>query len=208
MRAWTSQPSTGTPIHATGDGRVTFADYATNGYGTHVVVDHGFEYETLYAHLSELKVRNGQRVKRGDVIGLVGNTGLSAGPHLHYEVHKNGEAVDPANYYFNDLNAGGIRADAGPFAQRGPIVGLIGTFGALHAVQGEDVEAFVLVHRRGGRANGREHLPDPILGEGVRHDPPKAHRPWRSLYTSKDIDQLQAHPVAGEGQGLHPSRRT
>lgn len=94
----------GTPIHATGDGRVTFADYATNGYGMHVVVDHGFDYETLYAHLSELRVRNGQRVKRGDVIGLVGNTGLSAGPHLHYEVHKGGEAVDPANYYFNDLS--------------------------------------------------------------------------------------------------------
>ena len=94
---------TGTPIYATGDGRVTFADYATNGYGTHVVVDHGFDYQTLYAHLSELKVRNGQKVKRGDVIGLVGNTGLSAGPHLHYEVHKNGEPVDPANYYFNDL---------------------------------------------------------------------------------------------------------
>ena len=73
--------------------------------GTHVVVDHGFDYQTLYAHLSELKVRNGQKVKRGDVIGLVGNTGLSAGPHLHYEVRKNGEAVDPANYYFNDLNA-------------------------------------------------------------------------------------------------------
>ena len=94
----------GTPIHATGDGRVTFADYATNGYGMHVVVDHGFDYETLYAHLSELKVRNGQRVKRGDVIGLVGNTGLSAGPHLHYEVHKSSEPVDPANYYFNDLS--------------------------------------------------------------------------------------------------------
>jgi len=93
----------GTPIHATGDGRVIFADYATNGYGMHVIVDHGFDYETLYGHLSELKVRNGQRVKRGDVIGLVGNTGLSAGPHLHYEVHKNGEPVDPANYYFNDL---------------------------------------------------------------------------------------------------------
>jgi murein DD-endopeptidase MepM/ murein hydrolase activator NlpD len=74
---------------------VTFADYATNGYGMHVVVDHGFEYETLYAHLSELKVRNGQAGEAGDVIGLVGNTGLSAGPHLHYEVHKNGEAVDP-----------------------------------------------------------------------------------------------------------------
>ncbi|MCB0764698.1 MAG: M23 family metallopeptidase, partial [Flavobacteriales bacterium] len=95
----------GTPIYATGDGRVTFADYSTNGYGLHVIVDHGFDYETLYAHLSELKVRNGQKVKRGDVIGLVGNTGLSAGPHLHYEVHKGGEAVDPANYYFNDLDA-------------------------------------------------------------------------------------------------------
>ena len=70
----------------------------------HVVVDHGFGYETLYGHLSKLEVRNGQKVKRGDVIGLVGNTGLSAGPHLHYEVHKGGEAVDPANYYFNDLN--------------------------------------------------------------------------------------------------------
>ncbi len=93
----------GTPIYATGDGRVTFADYATNGYGRHVVVDHGFGYSTLYAHLSDLKVRNGQKVKRGDVIGLVGNTGLSAGPHLHYEVHKNGQPVDPANYYFNDL---------------------------------------------------------------------------------------------------------
>jgi murein DD-endopeptidase MepM/ murein hydrolase activator NlpD len=85
----------GTPSMPRAMARVTFADYATNGYGTHVVVDHGFDYETLYAHLSELKVRNGQRVKRGDVIGLVGNTGLSAGPHLHYEVHKNGEAVDP-----------------------------------------------------------------------------------------------------------------
>ncbi|MFN9326301.1 MAG: M23 family metallopeptidase [Flavobacteriales bacterium] len=93
----------GTPIYATGDGRVTFADYATNGYGRHVVIDHGFGYGTLYAHLRELKVRNGQKVKRGDVIGLVGNTGLSAGPHLHYEVHKNGQPVDPANYYFNDL---------------------------------------------------------------------------------------------------------
>jgi len=93
----------GTPIYATGDGRVTFADYATNGYGRRVVIDHGFGYGTLYAHLSELKVRNGQKVKRGDVIGLVGNTGLSAGPHLHYEVHKNGQPVDPANYYFNDL---------------------------------------------------------------------------------------------------------
>lgn len=98
---FTAKP--GTPIYATGDGTVTFADYGTNGYGMHVVIDHGFDYETLYAHLSKLEVRRGQKVKRGDVVGLVGNTGLSAGPHLHYEVHKGGDAVDPANYYFNDL---------------------------------------------------------------------------------------------------------
>ncbi len=93
----------GTPIHSTGDGRVVFAEYGTNGYGMHVIVDHGFGYQTLYAHMSKLEVRNGQRVKRGEVLGLVGNTGLSVGPHLHYEVHRNSEAVDPANYYFNDL---------------------------------------------------------------------------------------------------------
>ncbi|MCB9183323.1 MAG: M23 family metallopeptidase [Flavobacteriales bacterium] len=94
----------GTPIHATGDGKVVFAEYSTNGYGMHVIVDHGFDYESLYAHMSKLEVRVGQKVKRGDVLGLVGNTGLSAGPHLHYEVHKGGEALDPANYFFNDLS--------------------------------------------------------------------------------------------------------
>jgi murein DD-endopeptidase MepM/ murein hydrolase activator NlpD len=93
----------GTQAHTTGDGRVTFADYSTNGYGIHVVVDHGFGYETLYGHLSALKVRKGQLVKRGDVIGLVGNTGLSSGPHLHYEVHKDGVQVDPVHYLFNSL---------------------------------------------------------------------------------------------------------
>lgn len=93
----------GTEVHASGDGRVTFADYGTNGYGIHVIIDHGFGYETLYGHLSQLKVRNGQKVKRGDLIGLSGNTGLSAGPHLHYEVHKAGTPVDPANYLFNSL---------------------------------------------------------------------------------------------------------
>lgn len=98
---FTAKP--GVPIHATGDGVVTYAEYGTNGYGMHVIVDHGFDYETLYAHLSKLEVRKGQRVKRGDVIGLVGNTGLSVGPHLHYEVHKGGQPMDPANYYFNDL---------------------------------------------------------------------------------------------------------
>lgn len=94
---------TGTPIHASGDGVVVYAEYGTNGYGMHVIVDHGFDYQTLYAHLSKLEVRKGQRVKRGDVLGLVGNTGLSVGPHLHYEVHKGGQPMDPANYYFNDL---------------------------------------------------------------------------------------------------------
>jgi murein DD-endopeptidase MepM/ murein hydrolase activator NlpD len=94
----------GTPIHATGDGRVVYAEYGTNGYGQHIIIDHGFGYQTLYAHLSKLEVRQGQKVKRGDIIGLVGNTGLSVGPHLHYEVHKGGEPVDPANYYFNDLS--------------------------------------------------------------------------------------------------------
>jgi murein DD-endopeptidase MepM/ murein hydrolase activator NlpD len=93
----------GTPIYATGDGRVVFAEYATNGYGMHVVIDHGFDYQTLYAHLSKLEVKKGQKVKRGDVIGLVGNSGLSAGPHLHYEVHKGGQPVDPVNFFFNDL---------------------------------------------------------------------------------------------------------
>lgn len=94
----------GTEVHATGDGRVTFADYAANGYGNHVIIDHGFDLASLYAHLDVVKVRPGQRVKRGDVIGLVGNTGLSAAPHLHYEVHRDGEPVDPANYFFNDLS--------------------------------------------------------------------------------------------------------
>lgn len=98
---FTAKP--GTPIYATGDGTVSLAEYATNGYGLHVVIDHGFGYSTLYAHLSKLEVRRGQKLKRGDVIGLVGNTGLSVGPHLHYEVHKSGNPVDPANYYFNDL---------------------------------------------------------------------------------------------------------
>jgi murein DD-endopeptidase MepM/ murein hydrolase activator NlpD len=99
---FTAKP--GTPIYATGDGKVTFAEYATNGYGMHVVIDHGYDYETLYAHLSKLEVKKGQKVKRGDVIGLVGNSGLSAGPHLHYEVRKGKEPVDPVNFFFNDLS--------------------------------------------------------------------------------------------------------
>lgn len=99
---FTAKP--GTPIYATGDGTVVAAEYTTNGYGLHVVVDHGYDYRTLYAHLSKLEVRKGHKVKRGDLLGQVGNTGLSAGPHLHYEVHKGGEPVDPVNFFFNDLS--------------------------------------------------------------------------------------------------------
>jgi murein DD-endopeptidase MepM/ murein hydrolase activator NlpD len=93
----------GTPIYATGEGTVIRADSESSGYGKHVRIDHGYGYVTLYAHMSEFAVKPGQKVKRGDIIGYVGNTGLSAGPHCHYEVHKNGEPVNPVNYYFNDL---------------------------------------------------------------------------------------------------------
>lgn len=93
----------GTPIHATGDGTVEFAGYNTTGYGIHVILDHGFGYQTLYGHMSEVEVRKGQKVKRGDVIGEVGSTGLSTGPHLHYEVHKDGVPMDPVNFLFNSL---------------------------------------------------------------------------------------------------------
>lgn len=95
---------TGTEIFATGDGKVTVVDRESRGYGNHVVINHGFGYETLYAHMSRFKVAVGQKVKRGDVIGYVGNTGTSTGPHLHYEVIKNGEKINPINFFFNDLS--------------------------------------------------------------------------------------------------------
>jgi len=95
---------TGTDIYATGDGTVVKADYNTNGYGYMVQIDHGFGYQTLYAHMSKIGVLVGSEVKRGDVIGKVGNTGLSVGPHLHYEVHKNGRHVNPIEYFYNDLS--------------------------------------------------------------------------------------------------------
>jgi murein DD-endopeptidase MepM/ murein hydrolase activator NlpD len=94
---------TGTEIFATGDGVIEKVSRQYNGYGRHVVVRHGFGYQTLYAHMSKILVREGQTVKRGEVIGLVGNTGTSVAPHLHYEVHKDGKKVNPAHYYFNDL---------------------------------------------------------------------------------------------------------
>lgn len=96
---------TGTPIYATGDGVVERADNTASGYGNHIVIRHGFGYETLYGHLSKYKVRVGQKVKRGDVIGYVGSTGRSEAPHLHYEVHKNGEVVNPLNFYYGNMSA-------------------------------------------------------------------------------------------------------
>jgi len=93
----------GTEIYATGDGVVTRADNMAQGYGNHVVLDHGYGYETLYGHMSKLGVHVGQQVKRGQLIGYVGSTGLSTAPHVHYEVHKNGSTVNPINFYYNDL---------------------------------------------------------------------------------------------------------
>ncbi len=94
----------GTPVYATGDGVVKFAGRG-NGFGIHVKLDHDFGYLTVYAHLSRLAVRQGQKVKRGQIIGYTGNTGLSAGPHLHYEVHYKGKPVNPVYYFYRDLNA-------------------------------------------------------------------------------------------------------
>ena len=94
---------TGTEIYATGNGVVKAVKKSRRGLGKHVIIDHGFGYETVYAHMSKFNVRRGQKVKRGDVIGYVGNTGTSTAPHLHYEVHKDGKKINPINYYFNDL---------------------------------------------------------------------------------------------------------
>lgn len=93
----------GTPIYATGDGIIEAAGYSEGGYGNHVMINHGYGYETLYGHMVRIKVRVGQRVKRGEVVGWVGSTGKSTGPHCHYEVHINGNAVDPVYFFYNDL---------------------------------------------------------------------------------------------------------
>lgn len=96
---------TGTEIYATGDGKVVRIRSSKRGFGNHVIIDHGYGYETLYAHMSRFNnLYVGKPIKRGDVIGYVGSTGLSTAPHLHYEVHHNDKKVDPANYYFNDLS--------------------------------------------------------------------------------------------------------
>ncbi len=94
---------TGTEVYATGEGVVFDIDRSKRGYGNTVIIDHGFGYKTLYAHLSEILVSPGTKVRRGAVVGLVGNTGMSLAPHLHYEVRLNDNPIDPINFYFNDL---------------------------------------------------------------------------------------------------------
>jgi len=93
----------GTDVYSTGEGRISFAGWK-RGYGNLIEIDHGYQYKTWYAHLNEIKVRSGQKVVRGDIIGSVGTSGKSTGPHLHYEVHYKGESVNPTNYYFLDLS--------------------------------------------------------------------------------------------------------
>ena len=93
----------GTDIYATGDGIVSKVKRSKRGYGNYVKINHGFGYETLYAHMSKYIVKKGQKVKRGEVIGYVGNTGISTAPHLHYEVRKDNKKINPVNFYFNDL---------------------------------------------------------------------------------------------------------
>ncbi|MBM3445935.1 MAG: M23 family metallopeptidase [Bacteroidetes bacterium] len=93
----------GTPVYATADGVVRVAGNLGNGYGNHIIIDHGYAYNTLYGHLFRLKAKRGQSVKRGEVIGYVGNTGKSTGPHLHYEVIKGKKHLDPIYFFYNDL---------------------------------------------------------------------------------------------------------
>lgn len=95
----------GTPIYATGDGVVKLAGNSGDGYGNHVEINHGYGYQTLYGHMVRVKVRAGQKVKRGEIIGWVGSTGKSTGPHCHYEVSINNANVNPVYFFSNDLNA-------------------------------------------------------------------------------------------------------
>jgi len=96
----------GTPVFATGDGVVKTVIRSERGLGNQIIIDHGFGYTSLYASMDALDVRQGAQVKRGDQIGTVGDTGLSVAPHLHYEVHLNGEAMNPINYFFLELSPG------------------------------------------------------------------------------------------------------
>lgn len=94
----------GTPIHVTGNGVVKSAENSRSGYGNAIEIDHGFGYTTFYAHLNSFKVKKGQKVTRGEIIGTIGSTGKSTGPHLHYEVRKNKKSQDPINYFYMDLS--------------------------------------------------------------------------------------------------------
>jgi murein DD-endopeptidase MepM/ murein hydrolase activator NlpD len=95
----------GTPIYATGDGKVTRADNRASGFGKHIRIDHGYGYMTIYAHLSRYNVKRGQHVERGDLLGFVGSTGRSEAPHLHYEVWKDKQRINPINFYYGSLTA-------------------------------------------------------------------------------------------------------
>ncbi len=95
----------GTPIYASGDGVITRADNNSSGYGKHIRIDHGYGYVSLYGHLSKYNVKRRQKVKRGDLIGFVGSTGRSEAPHLHYEVFKDKERINPINFYYGSLTA-------------------------------------------------------------------------------------------------------
>ncbi|WP_298510216.1 peptidoglycan DD-metalloendopeptidase family protein [uncultured Kordia sp.] len=95
----------GTPVYAAGDGVVVRADNSSSGFGKHIRIDHGYGYVSLYAHLSRYNVRKGRKVKRGDLIGFVGSTGRSQAPHLHYEIRKNGDKINPINFYYGNLSA-------------------------------------------------------------------------------------------------------
>jgi murein DD-endopeptidase MepM/ murein hydrolase activator NlpD len=98
------------PFDSPGDGVVERADNSMSGFGNLIIINHGFGYKTYYAHMSSYKARAGQRVKRGDIIGLIGSTGRSEGPHLHYEVHKDGQPINPINFYYGSISAEEFKA--------------------------------------------------------------------------------------------------
>jgi murein DD-endopeptidase MepM/ murein hydrolase activator NlpD len=96
----------GLDVHCTGDGTVTIAHVSRYGYGKEVVVDHGYGFTSRYAHLDDIRVKVGQKLKRGEVVGILGNSGRSTGPHLHYEIRKNGHPVNPMYFFYENLSAG------------------------------------------------------------------------------------------------------
>jgi len=99
----------GTNVYATGDGVVRFAGRTQGGYGVVIEISHGYGYSTLYAHLSKVLVREGQQIKRGELVGLSGRSGLVSGPHLHYEVRRSGVTQNPVDYFFDDVDAARYR---------------------------------------------------------------------------------------------------